>query len=87
MLALINKNSEVTNEVFQDNEFKRLISRIEGQPNYKFMFGGISKLLNNYMASKTGILPDSVKDLRCLGELIIFNLRIFTFNPVNYMKY
>eukprot|EP01022_Parablepharisma_sp_SALTPOND_P000859 TRINITY_DN105156_c0_g1_i1.p1 TRINITY_DN105156_c0_g1~~TRINITY_DN105156_c0_g1_i1.p1 ORF type:complete len:1100 (+),score=45.85 TRINITY_DN105156_c0_g1_i1:99-3302(+) len=77
---------DVPAKVFTLNEFSRLLSRVEGQPNYSALFNGIARLLSNFVTSKNSALPNSVKELKCFNEIIIFFLRLVTFNPVCYIS-
>ncbi len=65
------------------NEFQRLLSRVEGQPNYKALYGGIVRLLANFVATQNTALPNSTKEVKCFNELAIFLLRLLSVNPVS----
>lgn len=73
---------EVPSTILSINEYQRLLIRIEGQPNYMFIFEGLSRLLSNFVTAKNTILPNSIKELKCYSEMIVLCLRIFTINPV-----
>jgi len=73
---------DVSPKVFSINEFSRLLGRLEGQPNYSALFKGVTRLLSNFVITKNSALPNSVKELKCFNEAIIFLLRLTTLNPV-----
>ncbi len=69
-------------EVLAVNEFQRLLGRLEGLPNYKALYAGLSRVLSNFVTTKNSSLPNSIKELKCFDELTILLLRLITYNPV-----
>ncbi len=64
------------------NEFQRLLSLVEGQPNYKAIYDGLARLFDNFVVINNSALPHSTKQLKCFNELLIFFLRFVLINPV-----
>ena len=73
---------DVVPATLTENEFQRLLNRVEGHPNYRALYRGIVGILGNYVTSKNSALPNSIKELKCFNELAIFLLRLVTLNPV-----
>jgi len=64
------------------NEFQRLLSMLEGQPNYKVIYDGLGNLLENFVKINDVSLPKSMKEIKCLNEVAIFFLKLVNSNPV-----
>ena len=68
------------------NELDRLLRQLEGLPNFKALYEGLSKILNNSVLVDNYGLPYSIKRVKCNNELLILTLKLIRINPVNFCK-
>jgi len=79
------KGMEIPIQKLAINEFKRILINLEGLPNFKVMFDGISKTLENYILVHNSALPKAIKEIKYIKEFTILLLWILQLNPVFYI--
>uniref|UniRef100_M4BPB3 HID1 domain-containing protein n=1 Tax=Hyaloperonospora arabidopsidis (strain Emoy2) TaxID=559515 RepID=M4BPB3_HYAAE len=53
------------------NAYRALLSSLQRPEDFKLIFSGISRLLNNYHQSMSTLLPNSIKQIKCHQELLV----------------
>lgn len=75
-------NQELPSKILLNNEFQRLLCKVAGYANFKALQEGITNFLEYFVTKNTSTLPNSIKELKCFNEFLIFLLRLVTLNPV-----
>ncbi|CAI5719067.1 unnamed protein product [Hyaloperonospora brassicae] len=53
------------------NTYRALLSSLQRPEDFKLIFSGLSRLLNNYHQSMSTLLPNSIKQIKCHQELLV----------------
>lgn len=78
------EKKKLNTTVFTINAFQSFLAHIESQPNFLVMYFGFSRLLKNYVDARNSSLPSSIKELKCINEVVILFYRISYINPVRF---
>mmetsp|Transcript_5099 Transcript_5099/g.5796 ORF Transcript_5099/g.5796 Transcript_5099/m.5796 type:complete len:699 (+) Transcript_5099:47-2143(+) len=64
----------------QENYFSRLIGSIDCEKDFKFLFDGMSRLLNSIHSSHNTYLPNSKKSISCEQEVLVLFWKLIVGN-------
>jgi hypothetical protein len=53
------------------NVYRKLLSSLQREEDFQLIFGGLSRLLNNYHESMNTLLPNSIKQIKSHQELLV----------------
>jgi len=81
------QQKEITPDDLSTNELQRLLRQLEGMPNFKAMYEGLSRIIKNCVLVDNYGLPYSIIRVKCNNELLIFILRLIRTNAVLFFNY
>ncbi|KAG7399055.1 cell wall biogenesis protein [Phytophthora boehmeriae] len=80
--------SRSSNPIFDGvpNVYRNLLAALERPEDFKLIFTGLSRLLNNYHESMNTLLPNSVKQIKCHQELLVLLWKMLDENT-SFLQY